>query len=132
MGSDLYIYLFDTLPFYGSSFQTCCTRRSSTTMITITTCTIFMALLNGLAAHGSTQTYRRLVSENKCTLLVQCKLRQVAVRSQIECFILTTQNLGTGAHYSPSSEICNMCLPTSPSAYFTAFTSDMDYHEAGK
>ena len=128
------IHLFDTLPLYGLLYKTsvCSTRGNSTTMITITSCPVFMVLLNVLGAHGSTRAYRRMVYENECKLLRECKSQKIAVRSQIECFLLTTANLGTGAYYSPSCKICNMCLPTSPSTYFTAFTSDMDYHAGGK
>ena len=101
-------------------------------MITIIISPIVMVLLNGLGAHGSAQIYRRMVYENECTLLVECKLHQVPVRSKIECYILTARSLGSGAHYSPASEICNVCLPTSPSAQLTTFTSGMDYHAAGR
>ena len=75
-----------------------------------------------------TRVFFRRIDNKNCSLIMSCNFDQVPARSKGECGLLTELLGGSGSYYNISTNLCNVCKPTSN---YIEIASNLGYYAKG-
>ena len=76
----------------------------------------------------ATGVFLRRTDKKICSLILGCNFDQIPARSKGECGLRTELLGGSGSYYNTSTNLCNVCKPTSN---YIEIAGDIGYYAKG-